>query len=305
MVKNTWEEIISLFERHLQLEKMMAQNTVDAYLRDVRKLQRFSQNQLNIFSPQAITLTHLQEFLYQEFKEKSSPRAQARWISGVKSFFQFLVQEAMISSSPALLLQAPKQGLYLPDTLSTREIDLLLSQIERQSFIGERNYCIIEVLYGCGLRVSEVIGLKLSSINFRESFIEVAGKGGKVRWVPLTDYTQNILQNFIQNYRSNIAIHPDFSDTLFLSSRGKGLSRVYVFTMIKDLAIKANLGKAISPHTFRHSYATHLLYNGADLRFIQEMLGHSSITTTEIYTHLETEELRETLLNHHPRNRTI
>lgn len=304
-MESVWNQRIAMYESHLQLEKMMAHNSILAYLRDVKKLQSFAENQLEVLSPESITLTDLQEFLYQQFKEKTSPRAQARWISGIKSFFHFLVEENLIPTSPALLLQAPKLGFYLPDTLSTNEIDSLLLQIERGSFIGERDYCILEVLYGCGLRVSEAIELKISSINFKENFVEVTGKGDKMRWVPLTDYTQKIIENYIKYYRSEIDIHPDFSDTLFLNARGKALSRVSVFTMIKALAVKAHLKKNISPHTFRHSYATHLLQNGADLRFIQEMLGHSSITTTEIYTHLETEELRETILHHHPRNQKI
>lgn len=298
-----WQASISLFEEYLRLERGLAENTVMAYLRDIKKLQYFSEEILVYSSPLDIEYAHIQEYLYQQSQNAQNARSQARWISSIKAFFNFLAEEEYREDSPAQLLQTPKMGLYLPDTLSLEEINALIGEIPRGAFIGERNYCMLEVLYGCGLRVSELTALKISHVNFQENYLEVWGKGNKMRLVPLAKFTQALIENYIKEYRSSIEPHPQHSDTLFLNSRGKGLTRVFVFTMLKELALKANIKKNISPHTFRHSYATHLLQNGADLRFIQEMLGHSSITTTEIYTHLETEDLRKTILQHHPRNK--
>lgn len=234
-------------------------------------------------------------------KEKWSERSQARWISSVKSFFGFLVEENLKEDNPSLLLDAPKLGIYLPDTLSQEEINLIINTIDKETPLGMRNFCAIEILYGCGLRVSELISLKISDINFKENFLKVEGKGGKIRWVPLADYTIEIIKNYKNHFRPLLKIDENFSDTLILNSRGKAMSRSMIFKIIKQYTFQANIRKNISPHTFRHSFATHLLQNGADLRFIQEMLGHSSITTTEIYTHLQAEELRNTILNFHPR----
>jgi integrase/recombinase XerD len=199
-------------------------------------------------------------------------------------------------------LESPKLGLYLPDTLSLQDIDTILSAIDDSTQLGQRNKCMIEVLYGCGLRVSELIELRISNINFKEKFMKIDGKGDKMRLVPLADFTIKLMKNYIKTVRSQLKINQKHEDVLFLNSRGTSMSRVIVFIIIKELADKAGINKKISPHTFRHSFATHLLQNGADLRFIQEMLGHSSITTTQIYTHLENEELRQTILDFHPRN---
>ena len=216
-----------------------------------------------------------------------------------KSTFCFLY----LQDNPATLLEGPKLGLYLPDTLSFDDVNRIIEAINISTDLGRRNHCMIEVLYGCGLRVSELIDLKMSNINFKESYLKVEGKGEKVRFVPLAAYTAELIKQYIKEIRSKYKINKKCEDILFLNSRGSSMSRVIVFIIIKELTEKAGINKKISPHTFRHSFATHLLQNGADLRYIQEMLGHSSITTTEIYTHLKNEELRDVILNYHPRNK--
>lgn len=298
----TWEEIISDFSHFLKFEKNFSDNTLDAYLRDIRKLRDFAVNDLDETGPDAISFENLQEYIYKLSKEKFSERSQARWISSVKAFFRYLLEEELREDNPAALLEGPKLGLYLPDTLSFDDVEKLILAIDRKTDLGKRNHCIIEVLYGCGLRVSELIDLKISNINFKEKYLKVEGKGDKTRFVPMADYTAKLIKDYIKNVRSGYKITKKSEDCLFLNSRGSSMSRVIVFIIIKELAHKAGISKKISPHTFRHSFATHLLQNGADLRFIQEMLGHSSITTTEIYTHLKTEELRDVILNYHPRN---
>jgi integrase/recombinase XerD len=235
-------------------------------------------------------------------KPKISERTQASWISSIKSFFKYLLEEEIRDDNPATLLEGPKLRLYLPDTLSVEDVERITKNINLSTDLGVRNQCMVEVLYGCGLRVSELIELKISDINFKEGFLKVEGKGQKVRYVPLAKYTSHLIKNYIENVRINNKINKKYEDIMFLNSRGSSMSRVIVFIIIKELADKAGIRKNISPHTFRHSFATHMLQNGADLRFIQEMLGHSSITTTEIYTHLNTDELRDTILKYHPRN---
>ena len=243
--------------------------------------------------------------IYQLSKNKISERSQARAISSIKAFFKFLLEDDYRTDNPATLLEGPKLGLYLPDTLSEEDINRIITCIDNSTDIGKRNKCILEVLYGCGLRVSELIDLKISNINFKESYIMVEGKGEKTRLVPLANTTAEFIRSYIHTVRNKTKINKKYEDTLFLNSRGTNMSRVIVFIIIKELTQKAGISKSISPHTFRHSFATHLLQNGADLRFIQEMLGHSSITTTQVYTHLKTEELRDVILNFHPRNRNI
>ncbi|MBS1549604.1 MAG: site-specific tyrosine recombinase XerD [Bacteroidetes bacterium] len=297
-----WDEKIKDFEAFLKFERNSSENTLNAYLSDLKKLKQFTDNHLDGVSPLEITQENLQEYLFQNAKEKFSERSQARWISSIKAFFKYLLEDECRMDNPAHLLETPKLGLYLPDTLSLKDVDAILQAIDTDTALGKRNKCMIEVLYGCGLRVSELTDLKLSSINFKEKYLKVEGKGSKTRFVPLADYTIRLIKDYLKQVRSAQKIHPKFEDTLFLNSRGTSLSRVIVFIIIKELAEKAGINKKISPHTFRHSFATHLLQNGADLRFIQEMLGHSSITTTQIYTHLETEELRQTILDFHPRN---
>lgn len=298
-----WQDKITDFVYYLRFERNLSENTILAYENDIQKLKTFAENNLGGVSVVDISYENLQQYLYDFSKTENSERSQARLISSIKAFFKYLLEDEIREDNPAKLLESPKLGLYLPDTLEQEEINRLVSVVDRSSPLGIRNHCIIEVLYGCGLRVSELVNLRISNINFNENFIKVEGKGDKIRLVPVADYTLNLISDYIQNTRSQGKIAPKFEDFLFLNNRGKSLTRVMIFTFIKEYAQKADIRKSISPHTFRHSYATHLLRNGADLRFIQDMLGHSSITTTEIYTHLETEELRETILKYHPRNK--
>jgi len=300
-----WSEKITDFSNYLKFEKSFSDNTLDAYVRDIKKLESFATTDLGEISPAIISYENLQEFIYQLSKKKISERSQARGISSIKAFFKFLLEEEYREDNPSSLLEGPKLGLYLPDTLSMDDIDRIINSIDKKTDIGQRNQCILEVLYGCGLRVSELVDLKISNINFKEGFIIVEGKGEKTRLVPLASSTAEYLHDYIQNVRKKIKVNKKHEDIVFLNTRGTNMSRVIVFIIIKELTQKAGINKSISPHTFRHSFATHLLQNGADLRFIQEMLGHSSITTTQVYTHLKTEELRDVILNFHPRNRNI
>ncbi|PWN66951.1 site-specific tyrosine recombinase XerD [Chryseobacterium phosphatilyticum] len=298
----TWDEKIKDFEIFLRFERNFSDNTLDAYVRDIKKLKDYAEEDLANVGPDSIGYENLQEYIFNLSKQKFSERSQARWISSIKAFFKFLLEDEFREDNPAALLEGPKLGLYLPDTLSLPDINRIIAAIEINTDLGKRNHCIIEVLYGCGLRVSELIDLKISNINFKEQYIKIHGKGNKTRFVPLADYTAEMLESYIKEVRSKGKINKKYEDTLFLNSRGTSMSRVIVFLIIKELTDKAGVNKKISPHTFRHSFATHLLQNGADLRYIQEMLGHSSITTTEIYTHLKTEELRDVILSYHPRN---
>ncbi|KFC23994.1 site-specific tyrosine recombinase XerD [Chryseobacterium sp. FH1] len=298
-----WSEKITDFSNFLKFEKNFSDNTLDAYLRDIKKLESFATNDLGEIAPHIISYENLQEFIYQLSKKKISERSQARSVSSIKAFFKFLLEEEYRADNPASLLEGPKLGLYLPDTLSIEDIDRIIEHIDKKTDMGKRNQCILEVLYGCGLRVSELVDLKISNINFKENFIIVEGKGDKTRLVPLAKSTAEYILEYITTVRINAKVNKKFEDILFLNSRGTNMSRVIVFIIIKEMTQKAGINKSISPHTFRHSFATHLLQNGADLRFIQEMLGHSSITTTQIYTHLKTEELRDVIIQFHPRNR--
>lgn len=299
----SWEERLKDFSDFLKLERNFSENTIEAYVRDVQKLKVFCNDNLEKSTPDEVSYEQLQEYLYHLSKRKLSERSQARWVSSVKTFFKYMHEEEIREDNPALLLEGPKLGLYLPDTLAFEDIEKIVGVIDKKTELGQRNHCIVEVLYGCGLRVSEVITLQISNINFKESYLRVIGKGAKVRFVPITDYTKNVVQHYIKEVRAFQKIKQKYEDTLFLNNRGTEMSRNMVFLIIKELAFKAGIKKNTSPHTFRHSFATHLLQNGADLRFIQELLGHSSITTTEIYTHLKNEELREVVLNFHPRNK--
>lgn len=301
----TWNEKINDFENFLRFERNFSENTLDAYLRDIKKLRDYSEFDLENTGPFEITYENIQEYLFQLSKKKFSERSQARWISSIKSFFKYLVEDEFRTDNPTTLLEGPKLGLYLPDTLSFEDVNRIIAVIKNDTDLGRRNHCMVEVLYGCGLRVSELIDLKISNINFKESYLKVEGKGDKSRFVPMASFTSKLIKDYIRDIRSKYKINKKCEDILFLNSRGSAMSRVIVFIIIKELTEKAGINKKISPHTFRHSFATHLLQNGADLRYIQEMLGHSSITTTEIYTHLKNEELRDVILNFHPRNKAV
>ena len=251
-------------------------------------------------SPIHISEEVVQQFIYHVSKQVNA-RSQARIISGLKSFFNYLVFEDYRNNNPLELIETPKTGRKLPDTLSLEEIDALINAVDLSSNEGERNRAMLETLYGCGLRVSELVSLKISDLFFEEGFVKITGKGNKQRFVPIGNLTQKYIQLYKENVRSHVPVKKGFEDTLFLNRRGSQLTRAMIFTIIKDLAVKINLNKTISPHTLRHSFATHLLENGADLRSIQLMLGHESITTTEIYVHLDRKFLTEVMNTYHPR----
>lgn len=295
-----WLPVIKDFTTYLKIERSLSDNTVKAYRRDLKKLVSYLEDHKINTTARDITTDQLREFIYKVSKTVQ-PRSQARIISSLKAFFNYLILEDYRSDQPLDLIDSPKIGRKLPDTLSLPEIDLILQSIDRSTPQGERNRAIIETLYGCGLRVSELIDLKLSDLLFEEGFIKVIGKGNKQRFIPISDYTRKA----IELYRTQVRIHqpaqPNYTDTLFLNRRGKGLTRAMIFHIIKQLALTAGIKKNISPHTFRHSFATHLLENGADLRSIQMMLGHESITTTEIYMHVDRSHLQQVIEQHHPR----
>ena len=295
-----WEQAIQDFTYYLKIERGLADNTVQNYQLDILKLTRYLSDFNIQKSPLEISEEDIQNFIY-DISKLLNEHSQARLISGLKSFFDYLIFEDYRNSNPLALIESPRLSRKLPDTLSTAEIDKMVLAIDLSHPQGHRNKAIIETLYGCGLRVSELIGLRLSHLHFEEGYIKVLGKGKKERLVPINSYTQEM----ISIYRDSIRIHedpkPEFKDILFLNRRGAQLTRAMIFTIVKQLAKEANVQKNISPHTFRHSFATHLLENGANLRAIQKMLGHESITTTEIYMHLDRSHLRTVLEHYHPR----
>ncbi|TWP27616.1 site-specific tyrosine recombinase XerD [Apibacter muscae] len=296
-----WEELITLYNEYLFLEKGLSKNTQLAYIRDLKKIKYYF-NKDNSITPNTINKENVQDFIYDYSKKSKSSKSQARLISSIKSFFKFLQLEDIRKDNPAELLESPKIGLYLPDTLEHDEVMKLIESIDLSTSEGERNRTIIETLYGCGLRVSELVNLKLSDLFFNENLIRVTGKGDKQRLVPISDWTIKYINIYINKIRLHQTINPKFKDILFLNRRGGQLTREMVFIIVKKLSRNAGINKNISPHTFRHSFATVLLKNGADLRSIQLMLGHESITTTEIYTHLDREQLREAIEKYHPFN---
>ena len=296
----TWPEALKDYQIYLRLEKGLSENSIINYSLDIMKLQDWLlENNIND-SPEKIGAEEIQQFIYSISKEVN-PRSQSRIISGLNGFFKYLIFEDYREDNPLELIEAPKTGRKLPEVLSTSEIDLLISQIDLTSAQGERNRAILETLYGCGLRVSELTELKISDLHFNEGFISVIGKGSKQRLVPIGPSVQKYINIYRDQIRRHQKIDPKSSDTLFLNQHGRGLTRAMIFTIIKQLAEKAGISKNISPHTFRHSFATHLLENGADLRAIQQMLGHENITTTEIYTHLDRKYLTEVINKFHPR----
>ena len=296
-----WSAYIKGFKAYLQLEKSLSPNSVEAYLNDVGKFADFEENILNKSKPGDLALSDLQLFIKQVNEIGLSARSQARIISGLKAFFRYLYLEDEIKNDPANLLEAPRPGRKLPDTLSKEEIDKIVEAIDMSLAEGERNKAIIETLYGCGLRVTELVNLKISDIFFKEMFVKVIGKGNKERLVPIGRVAIKQIQLYLDNSRNQVSPKKGDDDILFLNRRGSRLSRNMIFLIVKDLGEKAGLRKSISPHTFRHSFATHLVEGGADLRAVQEMLGHESIITTEIYTHLDREYLKSTIQMYHPR----
>ena len=294
------EKITGKYKRYLLLEKGLSANSIDAYMTDLQKLADFANNKNLIFSE--IKLSHLEEFLAELHDQGLKARSMARVISGIKSFFHFLVLDGFIKDNPSRLLEAPKIGLKLPVVLSVEEIDSILAAIDVSTAEGTRNYAIIETLYSCGLRVSELTNLRFSDLFFDEGFIRVQGKGSKQRLVPISETAIQKIKNYLQ-HRSQQIVKKGSEDIVFLSSRGTAISRITVFHYIKQYAQTVGIEKEISPHVFRHSFATHLLERGANIRVIQEMLGHEKITTTEIYTHIDRSFLRQEIIEHHPRNR--
>lgn len=304
---DSWKSYIKNYQSYLKIERGLSANTIANYTFDIERLCSYlSANAIEV-SPIKISEETVQQFIY-EVSKQVNPRSQARIISGLKSFFSYLIFEDYRNTSPMELLEAPKIGRKLPDTLSLSDIDRLIAAIDLSKTdlasglkIGERDRTMLETLYGCGLRVSELVTLKMSDLFFDEGFVRVTGKGNKQRFVPIGHVTQKYLEIYIGSVRNQLSVQKGHEDTIFLNRRGKGMTRAMVFTIIKDLAEKIKLGKKISPHTFRHSFATHLLENGADLRSIQLMLGHESITTTEIYVHLDRKHLTQVMNKFHPR----
>lgn len=295
-----WSTYIKSFQSYLKIERGLSQNTIANYSFDIERLCAFLETNSISVSPIKITEETIQQFIYSVSKEVNA-RSQARIISGLKSFFSYLIFEDYRNDSPMELIEAPRIGRKLPDTLSVIDIDAIINAIDLSREEGERNRAMLETLYGCGLRVSELITLKISDLFFDEGFIKITGKGNKQRFVPISPITQKYITIYKNQIRSHLTIQKGFEDTLFLNRRGKQLTRAMVFTIIKQLAEKIGLAKVISPHTFRHSFATHLLENGADLRAIQLMLGHESITTTEVYVHLDRKHLTQIMNTFHPR----
>ena len=295
----SWKQSIKEFKSYLRIERSLSDNTIDSYLRDIRKLAKFSEEKdLNELQ---ITKAKVKEFIASINKEEISARSQSRIISGIKAFYKYLILEDYLKVNPTELIESPRIGMKLPDTLSIEEIDSLISAIDLSHPQGERNRAILEVLYSCGLRVSELTNLKLSNIRFKEGYVKVLGKGNKERFAPIGSSAIKFLNIYLNEIRNHQTIKKGSEDIVFLNRRGNKLTRVMIFTIIKQLSEKIGMKKKISPHTFRHSFATHLIEGGADLRAVQEMLGHESITTTEIYTHLDREYLREAIMQFHPR----
>ena len=295
-----WEPVKKGFKAYLQLEKSLADNSVEAYLRDVDKLTEFLQSQNKLVAPDQVQLKDLQQFLQFITELGMTATSQARIISGLRGFYKYCLLEHITKTDPTVLIEAPKLKRALPDVLTFDEIEAIIAKIDLSKPEGGRNKAILETMYSCGLRVSELVNLKISNLYMDVGFIKVLGKGDKERLVPIGRSAIKYINIYRSNIRVHIPVKPGNDDILFLNRRGSKLSRVMIFLMLKDLVKQAGITKNISPHTLRHSFATHLVEGGADLRAVQEMLGHESITTTEIYTHLDREYLRKTLQNFHP-----
>ncbi len=297
-----WEQYIKDFVDYLTIEKAMSTNTIEAYIDDLSKLQAYVEETEPSVMPKDVTPALLSSFLVQVGEHGIQARSQARMLSGIRAFYKYLLMDNLIDADPTRLVDYPKIGRKLPDVLTIDEIDALLAAIDLSKPEGQRNKAMLETMYSCGLRVSELINLRISDIYFNEGFVKVKGKGNKERLVPISPKAIHEIKLYIPD-RGRLNIAAGHEDILFLNHRGKALSRVMVFTIIKNLAASIGLNKHISPHTFRHSFATHLVEGGADLRAVQEMLGHESILTTEVYTHLDRSFLRQTIIEFHPRTR--
>ena len=297
-----WGTAINNFKTYLKIERGLSDNSIVSYENDINKLSNFLLDKNKSISPIKVSPDIIKEFIY-SISNSINPTSQSRIISGLRSFFEYLIFEKYIKINPLSLIESPRISRKLPDTLTIKEIDLLISNINISTNEGERNIALIETLYGCGLRVSELISLKISDLFFSEGFIKVTGKGNKQRLVPISDLNKRVIKSYIGNSRKKLKIEEKSKDILFLNRRGKKLSRAMIFTIIKRLAKLSDIKKNISPHTFRHSFATHLLKNGADLKTIQQLLGHQSITTTEIYMHIDNKMLVKAINKFHPRSK--
>ena len=297
---STWSRYITEFVSYLKIEKGLSSNSIIAYTNDTNKLKNYCED--NNLSVKEVQYSDLKNFIAELYDLGLSARSQARIISGIKQFYAYLLIENLITSDPSELLEQPKIGRKLPEVMTIEEIDLLINANNLTKDEGYRNRALLEVLYSCGLRVSELVNLKFSDLFYDEGFVRVIGKGNKERLVPLSKSVEKEIQSYVENMRSKLTIKQGYENFIFLNRRGTQLTRVMVFIIIKDLALKTDLKKKISPHTFRHSFATHLIEGGANLRAIQEMLGHESIITTEIYTHLDQRFLKDAILSYHPRN---
>lgn len=295
-----WQEYIKGFKAWLRLEKSLSSNSVEAYTHDLQLFIDYMVHSENVIPPSSVTYSHLTAFVSAIHKSGVATASQARIISGIRNFFKYCVIEKIVTDDPSVLLETPKSERRLPDFLAIEEIQKILDSIDLSKTEGIRNKAIIETLYGCGLRVSELVALQISNLYRNEEIIRVTGKGSKERLIPIGSEALKFIDMYIQTVRRHQDIAKDSEDILFLNRRGKGLSRVMVFLIVKDISQRAGISKKISPHTFRHSFATHLVEAGADLRAVQQMLGHESITTTEIYTHLDSKFLRETMRRYHP-----
>jgi integrase/recombinase XerD len=295
-----WEPYKKGFKAWLQLERSLSDNSIEAYLRDIDKLTQYLQSAGTLKAPDGVELNDLRQFLQWISGLGLNAASQARIISGVRSFFKYCFIEQLVRKDPTILLESPKLKRSLPDVLSFGEIERIIGSIDLSKPEGGRNKAILETMYSCGLRVSELVGLRLSCLHLDAGFVRVIGKGDKERLVPIGEAAKKYILLYREEIRVHVSVKPGNEDILFLNRRGSKLSRVMIFLLLKDLTAKAGITKNISPHTFRHSFATHLVEGGADLRAVQEMLGHESITTTEIYTHLDREYLRETLHRYHP-----
>jgi integrase/recombinase XerD len=289
------------FEAYLRVEKSLSDNSIEAYIHDISKLVTFLSYIKADPAPGQIEVSHLQQFVQWCSELGMNARSQARIVSGIKAFFKYLLLEDIIEKDPSELLETPRIGRKLPEVLSLEEIDVLIETIDLSKPEGHRNKAILETLYSCGLRVSELLSLKISDLYFDEGFIRVKGKGDKERLVPISQKAIKEIDHYKKGYRNKVPIDKKSEDIVFLNRRGKKLTRVMIFTIIKNLVAKTGIKKNISPHSFRHSFASHLVDRGADLRAVQEMLGHESIITTEIYTHLDRQYLRDTIIQFHPR----
>tara|TARA_B100001057_G_scaffold476379_1_gene544301 strand:- start:905 stop:1807 length:903 start_codon:yes stop_codon:yes gene_type:complete len=296
-----WEYAINDFKDYLRIERGLSNNSIESYESDLKKLKIFLNNAKTTINPLEVTPDLIKEFIY-HISKKIKSSSQSRTISGIRSFYDYLMFEKLIDFNPLINIESPKQQRNLPSTLSENEINILIKNIDMKKNESERNIAIIETLYGCGLRVSELINLKISDLFFNEDFIKVTGKGNKQRLVPICAINISYISKYMENSRKKLKINPLHSDILFLNRRGNSISRAMIFTIIKNLSKESGFNKKISPHTFRHSFATHLLENGADLKTIQQLLGHESITTTEIYMHLDNKTLFNVMNKYHPRS---